>query len=69
MDIMKWKILDDGTISIETDAVSGENHLSAEQLIEQLADMVGGDHKVEHKHGHDLHHAHSHEHGHGHHHH
>ncbi len=69
MDAMKYKILEDGTISLETDAVSGENHLSAEELIDQLATVMGGSHDMTKKQGHALHHAHGHEHGHSHHHH
>jgi len=41
-DTIKWKILEDGTVSIETDAISGENHLSADELLESLAGMLGG---------------------------
>jgi hypothetical protein len=49
MDKIKWKILDDGTISIETDAVSGENHQSADEMLEQLGDLTGAPVKIKSK--------------------
>jgi hypothetical protein len=30
MDKIKWEVLEDGTITIETEGVSGQNHQSAE---------------------------------------
>ncbi len=41
-DAIRWEILEDGTVSIETDAVSGANHRSADELLEQLAELLGG---------------------------
>ena len=63
-DAIKWKILEDGTVSIETDQISGENHLSADELLESLADMLGGSVKIEERKGHvhrHRHHAHGHQ--------
>lgn len=42
MDAIKVEILEDGTISVETDAISGVNHLSADQLLSHLAKLAGG---------------------------
>lgn len=67
MDVIKYEILEDGTVSIETDAISGKNHYSADQLLKQLAELVGGPVEIKHKHGHVG--AHTHTHGHGEHHH
>jgi len=63
MDTIKFEILEDGTITIETDAVSGKNHQSADEMLEALAELVGGEVTVKHKTGHA--HAHAH-HGHSH---
>jgi len=60
-DSIKWKILEDGTVSIETDAVSGENHLSADELLESLTDMLGGSAEIESKKGHAHKHHHTHQ--------
>jgi len=40
---IKWKILEDGTVSIETDSLEGPNHLSADELLTQLAEVLGGE--------------------------
>ncbi len=40
-DEIEFKILDDGTISIKTDSISGVNHLSAEQLLEEIETLLG----------------------------
>ena len=41
-DKMKMEILDDGTITVETDGVSGKNHKSADEFLKMLEDMTGG---------------------------
>ena len=51
-DTIQWEILDDGTISVTTDQISGQNHLSADELLESLADMLGGTVKIEERKGH-----------------
>ena len=58
MDAIKYEILEDGTITIETDAVSGKNHQSADDMLKSLASMMGGDVDVKKKRGHV--HSHSH---------
>lgn len=57
-DTIKWEILEDGTISVTTDAISGENHKSADELLESLADMVGGSVEVKKRKGHVHRHVH-----------
>jgi len=51
-DTIRWEILEDGTISVMTDGISGTNHKSADELLEGLADMIGGDIVVEQRKGH-----------------
>ena len=41
-DDMKFEILDDGTISVVTDQVSGTNHHSADELMKELKSCMGG---------------------------
>jgi hypothetical protein len=41
-DIIKWEILEDGTVSVTTDGVSGTNHFSADELLDQLGEALGG---------------------------
>ena len=42
MDLLTGEILADGTISIKTSEISEVNHLSADQLLDDIADMAGG---------------------------
>lgn len=44
-DKIDWEILEDGTISVKTPGISGTNHVSADQLLKQIAAMAGGEHK------------------------
>lgn len=41
-DTIQFEILEDGTITVTTDQVSGTNHMSADQLLKQLESMLGG---------------------------
>ncbi len=65
MDAIKVTILQDGTIKVETDPISQANHLSAEQLLDAISRLSGGEvtktkkHSRAHVHG-----ERSHEHGH-----
>jgi hypothetical protein len=45
-DAIEFEILQDGTISIKTDQISGTNHVSADKLLRELFDMVGGEVKT-----------------------
>lgn len=42
MDNIKITILDDGTIKVETDKISGPNHLNAEQFLREMSRLAGG---------------------------
>jgi hypothetical protein len=47
---IRMHIEKDGTVSIDTDAFEEEMHLSAEQLINETCELLGGQRKViEHK--------------------
>jgi hypothetical protein len=41
-DAIKYEILEDGTISVTTDEVSGTNHVSADKLLRQAFELAGG---------------------------
>ena len=49
MDRMKVKILGDGVLSVDTDAISKTNHISADELIEMMEDFIGEIKEVEKK--------------------
>ena len=42
MDKMTVEILDDGQVKIQTSDISQKNHMSADELLEMVEDMVGG---------------------------
>ena len=42
MDQINLEILEDGTISVRTSAVSDTNHLSADALMADLDELMGG---------------------------
>ena len=46
-DDMTIEILEDGTISVKTTEISEKNHLSADQLLDELENMLGGERKTE----------------------
>lgn len=56
-DEIKISILPDGTIKIETDKVSGPNHMGAEGFIREIFRLAGGKGKRTLKTGASLHHA------------
>lgn len=43
IDTMKFQILPDGTIKVETDQVSEANHMNAESFLQFLAEIAGGE--------------------------
>ncbi len=49
MDRIKVKILGDGVLSVDTNAISKTNHISADELIEMMEDFMGGTKEVEKK--------------------
>lgn len=58
---IEWEILEDGTVSITTDDLSGPNHHSADELLKQLGEIMGGHVDVKKR----SHFAHVHTHAHG----
>lgn len=46
-DVISWEILEDGTISLKTPGISGENHVSADLLLGHLAEHMGGKMTIE----------------------
>lgn len=40
-DVMEFEILEDGTISVKTSAVSEKNHASADEILDLLEDAMG----------------------------
>jgi hypothetical protein len=63
---IRMRILEDGTISINTDAFTEEAHVTAEELINDTIKLAGGEHKIVERKTPDFHHHHSHDHGHSH---
>jgi len=61
MDKMNITVLEDGTLKVETDKISGGNHIGAERLILELIKAQGGASKRERR-GHHHHHGHEHTH-------
>ena len=59
-DTMTIEILEDGTIKVDADQISGPNHVNAEGFVREMAQMAGGTTTLKQKTGH----AHSHAHGH-----
>ena len=68
MDTLNLTILEDGTITVRTSAISDGNHMSADALLTQLDTLMGGHvtkqknpdaHKLAHLHGHAHTHAHA----------
>lgn len=42
MDQINVEILEDGTVSVSTDSISDAAHFSADQLLDEIANLVGG---------------------------
>lgn len=50
---MRFEILEDGTISCETDGIAGVHHVSADELLRWVARKAGGDRvTTKRRHGH-----------------
>ena len=54
-DKINIEILEDGTLSISTDAISGKNHMSADEFLKTIERLTGGETKETHKAGHATH--------------
>lgn len=48
-DTIEIEVLEDGTISIKTSAISGVNHISADKLVTEIEELLGGETKVTHR--------------------
>jgi hypothetical protein len=54
-------VLDDGSVTVETDDLEGPNHMQAERLVEFMARLMGGETQTTKKRqGHVHHHEHIH---------
>ena len=65
MDEIRFQILADGRVKLDTDRISPERHESAEKLLKVLEEMMGGKQERKAKHGHTHTHTHGHDHQHG----
>jgi hypothetical protein len=54
-DKIKIQILEDGTLSIETDSISGQNHMSADEFLKQIEKLTGKTTEEHHKAGYSTH--------------
>jgi len=61
-DTMSIEVLADGTISVSTDKISGQNHVSADEFLAEVSKLAGGE-RVTTKKKNRFAHAHSHSHG------
>lgn len=68
MDTISLEILEDGTITVKTSAISDGNHISADALMAQFDELMGGHVDIKknpdakqhvHSHSHSHHHAHA----------
>jgi hypothetical protein len=62
-DNMRIEILEDGTIKVTTDPISGPNHVNAEGFLREMARLAGGETtRVKRTDSHHQHHHHDHDH-------
>ena len=54
-DVIRFEILEDGTVSLKTGSFSPEIHKSADDLLEALYSALGGERTVKHTKTHHLH--------------
>lgn len=59
---MTITVLDDGSIQVITDDLSGPNHMNADNLVAFIAKLAGGKTKIEARKKHGRQHTHSHSH-------
>lgn len=43
MEIINYEILEDGTLSIKTGEIGDSNHMSADKLLEEFENLLGGE--------------------------
>jgi len=65
----KIEILEDGTISVETESFDPQVHAQADELVRHLGKLMGGKVEIREKRSHAKQHSHGHDHAHHHHHH
>lgn len=53
---ISWEILEDGTVSVDTEDLSGPNHYAADELLKELSESLGGVTVVKKKHKFHVHH-------------
>lgn len=54
-DKIKFEILEDGTLSVTTDEISGPNHMSADEFLNLVESLTGGPSTTKHREGHSTH--------------
>jgi hypothetical protein len=54
-DRIKIEILEDGTLSIETEGISTKNHMSADEFLKAIEKLSGGERTTKHKEKHATH--------------
>jgi hypothetical protein len=54
-DRIKIEILEDGTLSIETDSISGKNHMNADEFLKAIEKLSGGERTTKQKEKHATH--------------
>jgi len=68
-DTFQIEVLEDGTLSIDTDGFTPQQHQQADEFVAELGKLMGGEVVVKEKRSHAKQHGHHHDHQHGHHHH
>jgi len=46
-DTIQLEILEDGKLSIQTSAISDKNHINADQLLDYIEELLGGERQTE----------------------
>jgi len=46
-DVMDVEIMDDGVIKVKTSSISEANHVSADELLNEITEAMGGERKTE----------------------
>jgi len=60
IDVVEVEILEDGQVKWTTSKISAPNHSSADRLLAEVGRLLGGEEKIEHRHGRAAHsHSHS----------
>ena len=46
-DVMDVEIMDDGVVKVKTQGISEANHISADELLAEITEAMGGERKTE----------------------